>query len=355
VTVLSATRPPPLHDLLGASFVFNARTLCLAWDRAFAGFGLANGALAMLRAHWQGGPVLQMRPGGGVQIVPGEAPPPPPAIFALHKGALLALAGERTGGFITGGADGAVMRLLDGEASTLETRPRRPIVAVAAGRGGRRAFAAGRSVTRLGPEAGRTVLSAAVTSLAYDPSGLHLAIGYEGGVSLEACSVRHAPRHEVAGAITQLAWDASGTRLAAAGPLAGVVVYDRRTAAWQPVQALRGAPEVVQFTARGDLVIGGAGFVQALRGDVLASLGEALTAPLACHPRLDVIAVSTTTGEILLRHLDVADAMPLREAGAAPRLLDFAPDGEALAFAAADGEAGIADLPGLLFREGAAP
>jgi hypothetical protein len=50
VTVLSATRPPPLHDLLGASFVFNARTLCLAWDRAFAGFGLARPASPTCRA-----------------------------------------------------------------------------------------------------------------------------------------------------------------------------------------------------------------------------------------------------------------------------------------------------------------
>jgi hypothetical protein len=44
--------------------------------------------------------------------------------------------------------------------------------------------------------------------------------------------------------------------------------------------------------------------------------------------------------------------MTIRDAGAAPVFLAFAPDGNALAFAAADGEAGTVILPDLLFRIG---
>ncbi len=55
MNVLSPSRPP-LHDLLGVSFVFNSRITALVWDRDFACFGLGDGAVAMLRAHWEGAP-----------------------------------------------------------------------------------------------------------------------------------------------------------------------------------------------------------------------------------------------------------------------------------------------------------
>jgi len=47
----------------------------------------------------------------------------------------------------------------------------------------------------------------------------------------------------------------------------------------------------------------------------------------------------------------------LREPGPAPKFIAFSLDGQALAFAAEDGEAGTVMLPDLLFRtnQGAAP
>jgi hypothetical protein len=347
---------PPLHDLLGASFVFNSPATALAWDRDFACFGLANGAVAILRAHWQGAPELAPRPGGGLHIVPCSAPPPPPAIFALHKAEVLALSGDPLGGILSGGADGVVQRLLDGEILTADTKARRRIVAVAAGRGGRRAFAAGRQVDLTGPDGRRLIMKAPVTALAYDPSGLHLAVGHERGVSLEAASFRESPVHEM-GAVTLLAWRQDGAAVAAAGP-SGIAFRARPDHGWTEVAGLAGAPTSIAFVPNGTLIIGGQDFVQHWRqGGSAERFAAPLRGPIACHPRLDLFAAADDEGRILLRRIGVADAMVLREPGPAPSFIAFSPDGQALAFAAEDGEAGTVMLPDLLFRtnQGAAP
>lgn len=347
MNVLTPARAaPPLLDLLGASFVFNSAITALAWDRDFACFGLADGAVAILRGRWEGAPALGPRPGGGVHILAGTAPPPPPAIFPLHKGGVLALARDPLGGIVSGGATEGFRRLIDGEVQTLEARPRRRIPAVAAGRGGRRAFAVGRQAEALGPDARRLSLPGAVTALAYDPSGLHLAVGYEGGVSLEAAGIRQAPRLENPGAHRLLAWSPAGNMFAAAG--ARVVMRNRSAAGWSFAPDLPGPPTALAFAADGTLVIAGADYVQ-----TLGAAEPGLRAPLACHPRLNLIAAADEHGRILLRRLGAKDSMILREEGAAPKFLAFSPDGEALAFAAEDGEAGTLSLPDLLFRTGA--
>jgi hypothetical protein len=354
LNVLAAPRAaPPLHDLLGASFVFNAGINALAWDRDFACFGLANGALAILRARWDGAPQLEHRPGGGIQLAAGTKPPPPPAIFPLHKAAILALAADPLGGVVSGGADGAVLRCADGEIIKLDEKPRRRIRAVAAGRGARRSFAAGRQLDRLGPDGGRITLPAAVTALAYDPSGLHLAIGYDGGVSLEAAGIRRNARLQRAGAHDLLAWHPNGTSLAAASA-DGVVVRARADEGWQHLDGLPGAPTSLAYAADGALVIAGDAFVKTWqKGEAPRDLAlPAAAAPIACHPRLALIACADSAGAIHLSRPRFGDAILVREPGAKIIALAFAPDGEALAFAAEDGEAGTIILPDLLFRFG---
>jgi hypothetical protein len=354
LNVLAAPRAaPPLHDLLGASFVFNAGINAVAWDQDFACFGLANGALAILRARWDGAPQLEHRPGGGIQLAAGTKPPPPPAIFPLHKAAIIALAADPLGGILSGGADGAVLRCMDGEITKLDEKPRRKIHAIAAGRGGRRAFAVGRQAERLGPDGGRITLPAAVTALAYDPSGLHLAIGYDGGVSLEAAGIRRNARLPRPGAHTMLAWHPSGTSLAAASA-GGVAVRARTDDDWQSLDGLRGPPTSLAYAADGALVIGGENFVQTWqKGEALRDLAlPEAAAPIACHPRLALIACADAQGAIHLSRPRFGDAILLREPGAKITALAFAPDGEALAFAAEDGEAGTIILPDLLFRFG---
>jgi hypothetical protein len=350
--VLSAPRAaPPLHDLLGVSFVFNSQVTAMAWDRDFACFGLQDGAVAMLRAHWDGAPELAPRPGGGIHILPASGPPPPPPIFGLHKGQVTVLGTDPLGGIVSGGADGVFQRLIDGEIQTIDTRARR-VAAVAAGRGGRRAFAVGRDVDVKGPEGRRLSMPAAITALAYDPSGLHLAIGFTGGLSLEACGIRKAPRFDVEGAVTALTWRADGGAVAAAFA-GGVAVRERADAEWEFVEGLAGAPVSIGFLPNGTLMIGGAAFLQHWRPKGVAGTHAGLRGPLACHPRLDIFAAADAEGQIILRRAGMPDAMILREPGPAPIFMAFSPDGQALAFAAADGEAGTMKVPDLLFRAGA--
>ncbi len=350
-----AREVPPLVDLLGASFVFKPAVTALAWDRDFACFGLADGAVAMLRAHWDHAPRVAHRAGGGVEIVAGTAPPPPPAIFFSAKGGVLALAGDPLGGVLVGGGAGDFTRLADGEISVIERGTRRKTLAVAAGRGGRRAFARGRSVDVFGPDAARLMMPAAVTALAYDPSGLHLAVGHAAGISLEACGIRTQPR--LAGdPCTMLAWRQDGSAVAAASA-AGVVLRQRANAVWESIEGIPGAPQSLAFGADGTLVIGGADFlVFAAPGETARAAGaENLRAPVACHPRRNIFACADRDGRILLGEIGAPPNLLLRDEGAAPRLMAFAPDGEALAFAAADGEAGTISLPDILFRAGRGP
>jgi hypothetical protein len=112
--IAAARTAPPLHDLLGVSFVFNAAINALAWDGDLACFGLADGAVVMMAAHWPGAPHLAPRPGGGLAIVPSAAPPPPPMITGAHRGPVLALAPDPVGGVVSGGADGKCLRLAGG-------------------------------------------------------------------------------------------------------------------------------------------------------------------------------------------------------------------------------------------------
>jgi len=352
MNVIAAARPaPPLHDLLGASFVFNSPVASLAWDGGIACFGLANGTIALLPSRWDGAPRLEPRPGGGTLIIAGEKPPPPPVLIPAHQGAVLALAGDPLGGVISGGADGAVLRIADGVKHNLAQRDRRLIAAVAAGRGGRRAFAAGRQVDRLGPDAARLNLPAAVTALAYDPSGLHLAAGWDGGVTLEAAGIRDAPRFVGAGAFTQLAWRPDGEGFAASnGTL--IAIRHRGQKTWCTLADFPGRITAIAFAPDGGIAAAGADFAVLRRDNAPPTALPRGIAPIACHPRLNLAACADRDGGILIVPLAGGGALTVRDEGAPVTHLAFTPDGQALAFAAADGEAGTVMLPDILFRFG---
>jgi hypothetical protein len=352
MNVIAAARPaPPLHDLLGASFEFNSPVAALAWDGGIACFGLANGTIALMPSRWDGAPRLEPRPGGGTLIIAGEKPPPPPVLITAHQGAVLALAGDPLGGVISGGADGAVLRIADGVKHEIEQRDRRRIAAVAAGRGGRRAFAAGRQVDRLGPDAGRLTLPAAAAALAYDPSGLHLAAGWDGGVTLEAAGIREAPRFTQDGAFTQLTWQPDGEAFAASNG-ALIALRQRAQKTWTTLEDFPGTVTAIAYAADGAIAAAGADFAVLRRDNAPPAALPRGIAPIACHPRLHLAACADRDGGILIIPLAGGSALSVRDAGAPVTHLAFAPDGQALAFAAADGEAGTVMLPDLLFRFG---
>lgn len=358
MNVAASHSPPPLHDLLGASFVFNTAVCCLAWNGEAACFGLDDGAVALLQAVWPGAPCLAPRPGGGIEIVPVAAPPPPPLIVQAHPGGVLALAHDPLGGLISGGQDGRCLRIDAGKVSVIASRPRRRIAAVAAGRGGRRAFAAGRQVDQVGPDARRMSLPGMVTALEYDPSGLHLAIGYVGGVSLEACSIRSQSRLSAAGAHRLLRWNNDGSVIAVARPQGGVAIRVRDEAAWRVIDGVDSVIGSMAFTSDGALIMADADAVMVWHdGSPVQqlTLGFGTTCPagpVACHPRLGLVACADRDGGILLCRPGVRDPIVIREPGTPPHLLAFAPDGEALAFATVDGEAGTVILPDAMFRRG---
>lgn len=358
MNLLAAPRhAPPLHDLLGASFVFNSAVQALTWDRDFASFGLADGAIVMMRAHWEGAPKLQYRPGGGIEITAGSAPPPPPAIFKAHTGRVLALAAIPVGGIMSGGADGAVNLLIDGDITLMDTRPRRRITAIAAGRGGRRAFAAGRKVEISGPEAGRLTLPGAISALAYDTAGLFLAICYDGGVSLEACAIRHAPRLACDAAPHLIAWRPDGGAVAVGGAKNTVALRERALHEWRLITDLPGPVTAISFMVNHSLVIAGIDFMVIWHSGCGVQLfcheqGRAGIGPVSCHPRLQLAAYATPSGAILLSPPGALVAMEIREPGAPVNFMAFSPNGDALAFATDDGEAGTVMLPDILFRAG---
>ncbi len=353
--VAAAQAPPPLHDLLGVSFVFNTTVNALVWDGDVACFGLADGAVARLTSQWPGAPRLVPRSGGGIEIIASAAPPPPPVIIGAHRTPTLSLAADPLGGVVSGGADGRFLRLADGSVMQLAERARRRINAVAAGRGGRRAFAGGRQVDQLGPDQKRLTMPGPVASLCYDPSGLHLAIGYDGGVSLEACAIRQAPRFEAPGPFRLICWDADGARVAAAAPGGCVAVRSRAEDVWRTIDVPIRAT-AMGFTSDGVLVIAGAEGVYlwdapgGARPFAIGFDGRQAVGPIACHPRLGLVACADRAGGVVLGRPGLRDVMLIRGAGSAPVALAFARNGEALAFATMDGEAGTVLLPDLLFR-----
>ncbi|MGC9268958.1 hypothetical protein [Acidiphilium sp.] len=247
----AAHAPPPLHDLLGASFVFNATITGLAWDGDAACFTLADGSVARLTAAWTGAPRLAPRPGGGVEIIAAAAPPPPPVIIAPPEG-----------GTVSGGAEGCS-----------------PVL----------------------------------------------------------CRTN------------------DGTVIAMVKPGGGVALRSPGSNSWTDLDVPVAASSMA-ITSADILVIGGAEGVYlweratGLRHFAIAFGMRHAVAPVACHPRLGLIACADRTGAIVLGRPEVREVMLIRAAGSPPTMLEFAPTGEALAFATTDGEAGTMLLPDLLFR-----
>ena len=155
-----------------------------------AGFALGDGTLALVPPAWEGGPVLRPRKEGGAELAPATVPAPPAARVPAHRGACLTVAADPDGGFLTGGSDGRVVRVMpDAEVRALAHLDG-AVPLVAAGPGGWRAAAFGRTVHRFGADASRIDAGGEVASLAVEPAGARLAIGHAGGVSLWAGGVR---------------------------------------------------------------------------------------------------------------------------------------------------------------------
>jgi WD40 repeat protein len=335
----------PLLDLLGARWRVGVPAAAVAWDEV-AGFALGDGTLALVPASREGGPVLRPRADGGVELVPATVPAPPAARVQAHRGACLAVAADPDGGFLTGGGDGRVVRVMpDAEVRALAHLDA-AVPLVAAGPGGWRAGSAGRTVYRFGADASRLDAAGEVTALAVEPSGARLAIGHAGGVSLWA-----------GGALAQV--------LPASGTLGvvwnrermGSFTGDGTVHAWQPPETIALGETVSAVAGSGD------GFIIAAGGRVLfwrpggdpvpcGVASQQRVTRIAGHPRRTLVAAGYANGAVVLCQPDSPSLLFVRAAGeGAVTALGFSPGGDHLAIGTQGGEIAVVATPDPLFRD----
>ena len=199
--------PRPLIELLGARWELGAPVVGAAWDGGgeVVAFGLGDGTVALARRAWEGGPRVQPREGGGTELVPARAPPPPVSRASVHAGACLGLVADGDGGFLSGGDDGRLaLTDCDGgvaEVARFEGKWADPVAAAC----GWRAAACGRRVHVFGARSFSLDLPSSVSALAFDPSGASLAMAHYGGVTVWSTAT---------GETRMLAWKGSHRALA---------------------------------------------------------------------------------------------------------------------------------------------
>jgi hypothetical protein len=360
MSAMTLAAPRPLIDLLGNRWRVDARAACVAWDAkaGLAALGLSNGVLAIARLPADGGPSARLREGGGVELIQATAPPQPLARIPVHDGACVALAADPDGGFLSGGSDRQLARVqADGTIDTLGQLGDEAAAWIACGPGGWRVCGAGRTLVRLGMGARTLELPNAVTALAVAPDGARVAIGHAGGVTLWAGGDK--PRRLAAKGIhTDLAWSRDARLLASATREGDVFLWDQAKGEARQIDEGHGMRRPLGLTADGrHLATGGGGVVAcwdtATLGLVTCGIAsKEVVLQLACHPRRKLVAAGYANGAVAICRPASAEVVFVRGAGGGGiDVLAWAPDGQALIYAVASGEIGLAVLPDLLFRD----
>jgi hypothetical protein len=361
-------RHQPLLDLLGARWQMAAPVVGAAWDNAtgLAGFGLGDGSVALARATWRGAAATRPRDGGGIDLIPATAPPPPVSRSQPHQGACLTIVADAQGGFLCGGDDGFLVHLgTDGTARNVASVADAWIDPVASGAGGARACAVRRVVHRFGAAPGMLEVPSSVAALEFDPTGRMLAIGHHGGVTLWADD-GSAPRLLAwRGLFRALAFSPDGQYLV--GGLQENALHGWRLSDGGDIEmaGYPGQPRSLSFSADGKfLATSGSTRAVCWRFDPPGRAGptecgvdsRVPVTQVACHRARPVIAVGHANGAVLLCQPGSDDVLFVRGAGGgAISALAWSGDGVALALGTEQGEIAVAVLPPELFRPGARP
>ena len=367
---------PPLLDLLGATWAMDAPVSAVAWDGDLACFSLGDGSLAMSRAEWPGAPTIGPRAEGGLQLMPGAAPPPPVTRLRVHEGACLALARDPAGGFLSGGEDGLLAHTTgDGTVTRLHTYAGRWVDLVAAS-GGVRACAVGRAVHLSGAVSATVELPGSAMALAFDPSGQRLAAAHYHGVTIWSAD---APLRTLAtpGCPRSVAWSPDG-RYVVCG------LQENALHGWRlpdggdiEMGGYPGQPRSLSFAANGSfLASSGAPRVVCWRfdppeageqpGECGIPSSRMPVCQVACHPRHSLVAAGYQNGAVLLCQPGSDDVLFARgsaaggpglapgtaPAGSSVAALAWSADGARLAIGTEGGEIGLLALPPDLFRFG---
>jgi WD40 repeat protein len=350
---------PPLSELLGGHWSFDAPVAAAAWsnDGSVTAFALGDGAVALARAEWEGGPEVRIGATGGVEVRPPTIPSPPVSRVLAHEGPCRALVAQGDGGFLSGGEDGRVARIgLDGSIDASARPTGRRIHLLAAGLAGW-ACASGREVVVTGTRV--LTFPAEVSALELDPTGHRLAVAYQDGVSIcvddgppaRCLSFQSLPRG--------LAWSPDGAWLAVGLAAGGVRAWRPDSNAEVVPGGHSGEVRSLGFSADGHLLAAsGAPRVLYWRLDT-REFGEcglpssrAPVTTVAWHPARLLIAAGYASGAILLCQPGTEDVLFVRGAGGGAALwLAWSPDGSRLALATEAGEAGLVLLPEELFRK----
>jgi hypothetical protein len=348
-------RPQPLLDVLGGGWSLGVAVVAADWDADLAGFALRDGSVVLARAEWEGGPVLAARPAGGLELRPGEPPPPLAREAARPDGCLALRASE--GGFLCGGESGVVARVgVELPATTAETPPAKAehfAIAVS----GRHATALGRRVEISGVSG--FDVPAPVVALLFDLAGKRLAVADDAGVTLWSAEDRL--RLETPAKPCAVAWASDGGHLAC-GLESGAVRLWRFDTGGPAGMTLEGdgpPARSLSFSPDGRRLAASGG-ARVLCWDLDAPgapptpCGITARVPIAVvawHPNRAMIAAGTGNGAVMLTEPAGHDALHVRgEGGGAVSVLAWSADGGRLAIGTDGGDLGVLPLPDALFR-----
>jgi WD40 repeat protein len=284
-------------------------------------------------------------------------------IVEAHGGAILTVAPERDGkGLITAGDDGKVMRVsADGGAEILAVRPRKWIDQVAAGPDGAVAFASSRqAVVRFADGRQRPLdMARAVGGLAFAQKGFRLAIARYNGVTLWMANTDAEP--------VSLEWNGAhiGVMFSPDGRYVVTSMQESALHAWRlddgrdmRMTGYPAKPRSLSWSAKGRFLASSGANAAVLwpfhgkdgpMGKQPLQLGarEALVTAVACHPRLETVAIGYQDGSILMVAFADGEETALRPAGGGPvSALAFDSRGERLAFGTEAGAGGVIDMGG---------
>ncbi|MEE9314237.1 MAG: WD40 repeat domain-containing protein [Rhizobiaceae bacterium] len=267
---------------------------------------------------------------------------------------------------VTGGEDGRVMRVTEGQAELVAEQPRKWIDVVQAGPNGAVGFASGRTVWVATDNALRQFdHERAVEGIAFAPKGMRIACGRYNGVSL----------HWVAGQAkpVDLHWDGAHTAVLfspdgkfivtsmAENALHGWRLDDKKTGEGKHMrmQGYPAKPKSLSWSAKGKwLASSGAQAAvcwpfSSKDGPMgkapkeLGTRGDSMVMQVACHPSEDVVAIGYTDGMVMAVKIEDGGEALLRRGGkGAISSLAWDVGGTRLVFGSEEGEAGLIDVSG---------
>lgn len=281
---------------------------------------------------------------------------------AVHSGAILSATATADNRILTGGDDGKVaVTDAKGVSTILAERPRKWIDHVASGPGGAIAFASGRQAfVRHADGRERTFdHERAVGGIAFAPKGLRLAVARYGGVTLWWAGTDAAP--------VSLDWKGAhiGVTFSPDGKNVVTSMQENALHGWRlddgkdmRMTGYPGKPRSTSWSMKGRfLATSGANaailwpfhYKDGPMGRPPLQLGarEVVVTRVACHPKLEMVAIGFADGMILaVRFADAEEALLRRPGGSPLSAMAWDSAGARLAFGCEDGAAGLVSLAG---------